>query len=151
MRRRNVPLPAQYASAADDHGSTSTTGKLCQIWLSPAAMQVERHHFYCLLIAARSPCRFFDFFDFFSFFDSESNGKQLLNVSLSFVILTPVIAQHSRSDPTRHIVTSDNHVAAPTSLSLPFEPAENKSLASCGTAQSDGMRATSALIGRLCI
>ncbi len=29
-------------------------GKLCQIWLSPAAKQVERHHFYCLHIAFRS-------------------------------------------------------------------------------------------------
>ena len=48
---RNVQLPA-----ADDHrcSTSSTRGRLCQIRASPVAKLVERHHFLCLLFAARN-------------------------------------------------------------------------------------------------
>ena len=106
MRGRNVPFPAQYASAADDRRcSTLTNGKLYQIWSSPAA---ERHHFYCLLFAARNPSRFFDFFDFFRFFDSKSNNKQLLNISSSTDIIIPVDAQYGQSKAPELTFTSDS-------------------------------------------
>ena len=68
-------------------------------------------------------------------------------------IQTPVDARYGRSEAPELVYTSDSLVIAPTSLSLPFGPAERNCLASCGTLQMalrDGfLRATSVLIGRL--
>ena len=149
MRWRNVPLPA-----ADDHYrcSTLTNGKLCQNWFSSIAIQVKRHHFYCLLIAARNPCRFstFSTFSIFRFL--------IAWLAIHQHLLTTMTSRHqpllNMDDPKHRSLYSqvDSHVAALASLSLPFGPTENKSLASCpgagNAASRDGMRATGVLIGQ---
>ena len=72
---RDVRLPT-----ADDHQycSTPTKERLCLIGASPVAKQVERHHFLCLLFAARnSPS-----FGHSTFFDSQPQGELSTNTNI---------------------------------------------------------------------
>ena len=128
---RNVRLPASPQTTTQ-HCSTPTKGRLCHIGASPAAKQVERHHFLladrCAIITCFSNF-FFDFFDF-----------SILNPVVSYPsttahpldILIPTVAHHTPSEPPMLVFTSDFHVVVPTSLPLTFEPTEKDSLAPRG-------------------
>ena len=96
----DVRLP----TADDQHCSTpSTRGRLCQIRASPVAKQVERHHFLCLLFAARnSPS--FRIFDF-SILDPPTGHPS--TSTHPFIIRTFIVAHHTRSKAPRHVFTRD--------------------------------------------
>ena len=67
--------------------------RLCQIGASPVAKQVERHHFYCLQIAARNAQILFDFFDFFNFSILDPPTGHPPTSTHSFDIQTHFVAQ----------------------------------------------------------
>ena len=56
-------------------------GRLCQIWFSPVAKQVERHHSFLLAYRCAIITCFLNFFDFFDFFDSGSHSQLPINHS----------------------------------------------------------------------
>ena len=154
LRRRNVPLPARYASAADDpHCSTQTNGKLYQIWLSPIAKQVERHHFPLLAYRCAKSLQIFDLFDFFAFSILNRMVSKPSTLPHSYDIETPVDAQYGRSEAPKLGFTSNSLVAAPTSPVAPFWTCGEGNLGILrdlvNMAMRDGtLRAASVLIGR---
>ena len=99
--------------------------RLCQIWLSPVAKQVERHHFHCLPFAAR-----FSTFSTFSILNPMAS--YLSTTAKSFDIQIPVATQHHLSEPPMLVSQVIFLIVAPTSLSPIPGPAEKRSLARLG-------------------
>ena len=159
MRRRNVPVPAQHVSAADHQCSTSTNGKLGQIWSSPAAKQVERHHFLLLTIRCAKTICFARFFRLFQLFNSESHRTQSINVdsfscyqntcrSSPWPIRGTGACPHKHtSHRCRNIAVAHFWTCGETKLGIC-----GKRAGSCNTAICDGIggtRAMDGLIGRI--
>ena len=103
-------------------------GQLCQIWFSQIAMQVERHHFIACLSLRENHM----LFRLFRLFDSESHGRQSINISSFIDIRILIVAQHGPSEAPKLIHTSIPHFAVATSLSLRSRRTEKRSLAILG-------------------
>ena len=91
---------------------------------------MERHHFSCLLFAARDSHAFqiFRLFRLFSILNPMVSYPS--TTARFFNILTPVVANYDPFDPPMLVFISDFHVIVPTSLPLTFGPAEKEGLAS---------------------
>ena len=147
--------------AVDDRCSTPTRGDYARLGLVTLPSRWNATILMLAFRCAKNTC-FFNFFDsfwLFQLFDSESYGKQPINISSFIDIRILIAARHGPSEAPKLIHTSIPHIAVATSLSPDFQLAEERCLAILGilrqlrwglqTAMRDGiLRATSVLIGQ---
>ena len=123
-------------------------GRLCHIWLSPDAKQVERHHF---LLANRCAIITF-FFDFFDFSILNPRAGHPSTTARSFDILIPIVAHHGLSNAPERVFTRDllyrcRYIAVAQIWTF-GERKLGKKLGILGQAEQGGTRAMDDLIGR---
>ena len=81
----------------------NTRGELCQIWLSPYAKPVGRHHF---VLAKRCAQNSSKFCDILTFSILNPMARYPSTTAHSFDILIPVVAHHGPSDVLELLFTS---------------------------------------------
>ena len=102
LRGRNVLLPASLQTTTAQHDK----GQLGRIRSSHIAMQVERHHFSCLQIAARKSHASSTFSTFFRFSILNHMASNRSMLPHSYNIKTPVVARYGPSKPPELLFTS---------------------------------------------